>query len=166
MNVTLVVGGSGMLSELTKKLSKDFDIVGVIGRNSQRLSRLAEHASNIVPISVDYTINKAFESELSKFVEQYGKPHLIISWIHSTAPMATLTLAKFGKKDFYEITGEGGRAENHISRSHERAIINEGLNYHRIILGHVGNRWLYNSEICDGTYAAVQNRLAEFIVGE
>jgi short-subunit dehydrogenase involved in D-alanine esterification of teichoic acids len=60
MKVALVVGGSGMLAGLTKKLSKEFDIVGVIGRNNKRLDELALFASNIVPISTDYSNQKFF----------------------------------------------------------------------------------------------------------
>lgn len=166
MNVILVVGGTGMLAGLSKRLSVDFDVVGVVARDKDKLDILSKHSDKIIAITADYTKAAEFKAVLDEFVKSNGRPKLIVSWIHSTSPEAAIALAKYSSSDFYDVTGESGKNAEHISQKRETTISDTCVKYHRVVLGHIGNRWLTNQEISDGVYAAIKADLKEFIVGE
>lgn len=155
-----------MLAGLTRKLTETFDAVGVVGRTPSRLQALQSFSERIVGIEADYSDAVSLTSKLDRFVERYGRPRLIVSWIHSTSPDAPLVVANYCDSDFYDITGLDGAKPTHISRERQKIIQAKGIMYHRIILGGYGNRWLTNQEISDGAYAAVQSGEAEFVIGE
>jgi len=155
-----------MLASLSKKLTEEFDIVGVVGRNPSKISDLETHSPKIIGIAVDYSDEASFVDQLNHFVGIHGKPQLVVSWIHSTSPEAPLIVANYCDGDFYDITGHSGALTDHISREREKTIQTTGVTYHRVILGRNGNRWLTNQEISDGVYQAIQLGNAEFVVGE
>lgn len=163
--VALVVGGTGMLAQLVKSLTGSYDYVGVVGRTDSKLQELANFTKNIIPIKSDYTDLADFEQKLSKFVEDFGKPELVVSWIHSTSPEASYILSNYCVGDFYDVTGSSGREAIHPSRKRETEIKSKDIAYHRVILGSIGNRWLTNQEISEGVYYAVQHNAPEYIVG-
>lgn len=163
--VALVVGGTGMLAGLTAKLASEYKIVGVIGRTDGKLQLLAKQAENIVPIKSDYTDLDSFEESIKNFVHEYGKPALVVSWIHSGSD-APLLVANYCMADFYEVTGSSGREASDISHTHETKIAAKGINYHRVVLGSIGNRWLTNQEVSEGVYEAIHKAQAEYLVGE
>lgn len=165
MKVALVVGGSGMLAELSKKLSKEFEIVGVLARDTKKLNLLKEFSVNIIPICTDYTDIDRLRSKLDEFSTTYGKPELIVSWVHSTSPQVPGVIAEYCNRDFYEVTGESGKNSDDVSRQHEVTIRDLGLRYHRVILGHINDRWLTNKEISDGVYSGIQADEPEYVVG-
>lgn len=166
MKTALVVGGTGMLADLTKKLAEDFDVVGVVGRNASKIQDLQAQSRKIIGLVVDYSNAASFTDELNHFVGVHGKPQLVVSWVHSTSPEASLLAADYCDGDFYNVTGHSGAQADHISRQREKAIQAKGTSYHRVILGRKGNRWLTNQEISDGVYQAIQSGKAEFVVGE
>ena len=161
----LVVGGSGMLSGLVRSLAEDFDTVGVVARDHTKLKKLAGFSPNIVIIQADYSDLVSFEKSFDQFTSDYERPSLVASWIHSTAPEAPYTLAKYSTGEFYDITGSSGREADHPSREHEEKLTKIGLNYHRVILGSINGRWLTNEEISDGVLLAIQLSAHEFTVG-
>jgi hypothetical protein len=52
--VALIIGGSGMLAGLTKSLSDDFDVVGVLDRTESKMNDLMG-IQNTVMLLADYT---------------------------------------------------------------------------------------------------------------
>lgn len=154
-----------MLSGLTKKLSQEFDIVGVLARYNNRLAVLQNYSVAIIAIQADYTDLEDLKSKLDEFTGTYSIPEIIVSWVHSTSPDATVLIAQYCDNDFYEVTGESGKESDHISRTRQDIINKFGINYHRVILGHIGDRWLNNQEISDGVYKATHAKIPEFIVG-
>jgi len=163
--VALVIGGSGMLSNLSKELAKEYDIVGVLGRSKSKMKSLLD-VQKIMPIFGDYTNNNQLERTLDNFVDHHGKPELVVSWVHSTAPEATNIVASYCTKNFYEITGHAGSENDHLSRQHEKDIRKLGIAYHRVILGKHGDRWLNNGEISKGVGEAIGHATPEYLVGE
>lgn len=166
MKSALIIGGTGMLAILTKKLTEDFDIVGVVGRNTGRIQDLQTHSRKIIGLAVDYSDTAGFTEELNHFVGIHGKPQLVVSWIHSTSPEAPLIAANYCDGDFYDVTGQGGAQADHISHEREKIIAAKGIAYHRVILGRKGSGWLTNQEISEGVYAAIQSGQIEYLVGE
>lgn len=164
MKVVLVIGGSGMLAGAVVALTKDYDVVGVVGRDIATLDRLRDLSSRIVPIAVDYSDTIKFRAVLDNFVKENGSPQLVVSWVHDHTPEATLIAAEHCTGDFYDVTGQAGAQPNHISHEHETKLSH--IRYHRVILAHKGSRWLTNDEISDGVIAAVAQGLKQYIVGE
>jgi len=150
MKTALVIGGTGMLAGLVKKLSDQFDTVGVVGRTQTKMQSVQSFSEKIIPVMVDYTDTTALTKSLDTFVKTYGRPELVVSWIHSTSPEAHMIVAGYCTDEFYDITGHGGTNPDHPSRQREKAIRAKGLTYHRVILGQVGDRWLTDQEISNG----------------
>lgn len=155
-----------MLAGLTKKLAEDFNIVGVVGRNTGKIQDLQAHSRKIVGLAVDYSNAASLTDELNHFVGTHGKPQLVVSWIHSTSPEAPLIVVNYCDGDFYDVTGHSGAQDDHISRQREKTIQAKGISYHRVILGRKGDGWLTNQEISQGVYSAIQSGKTEFVVGE
>ncbi len=161
----LVIGGSGMLSDFCKELAKHYAKVGVVGRTKAKMHSLT-HTTNITPVYVDYTDTLVLQHELERFAKNFGTPNLVVAWIHTHASDAVLVAAQYCSGAFYEITGQSGAQPGHVSRHHEASIAKLGIEYHRIILGKIGNRWLTNSEISAGVAKAIRSNDAEYIVGD
>ncbi len=163
MKTALVIGGTGMLKTATETLATKYDVVGVVGRSSSRLSVIA--TDTVIPLQVDYSNSKAPQTCLNKHTDKYGRADLIVSWIHATSPDATLVVADYGKGDFYEVTGSPDSVNHSLSFTHEPEITAKGLTYHRVTLGSINGRWLTNQEISQGVLEAVEERNPEFVVG-
>ena len=164
MKNALVVGGTGMLSEASIQLAKEYVIVGVIGRTEVKMDSVVGN-KNIVPLLVDYSDSKALDATLSNFSKKYGKAELVVSWIHGTSPGATQIVAKYCSTDFYEITGSFKSSNYSLSLEHEKEIAIMGLNYHRIVLDKINGRWLTNAEISQGVLGAIRSAATESVIG-
>lgn len=164
MKVALVVGGSGMLARAVLELAKDYDVVGVVGRDKSKLDRLKNLSDRVVPIAVDYSDTIKFRAALDSFVKENGSPKLVVSWVHDHSPEATLIVAEYCIGDFYDVTGQAGAQPDHISYEHETKLPH--IKYHRVILAHKGSRWLANDEISSGVLVAISEGLRQYIVGE
>ena len=161
--VALIIGGSGMLAGLTKSLSDDFDIVGVLGRTESKMKDLMG-IQNIVMLLADYTHKDEFISLIDEFVAKHGRPQLVITWIHETRPEATVEVARYCKDDFYQVTGHTGSNDSHIPRKHNVEIERIGVSYHRVTLGRKGDGWLTNDEISSGVINAVKADQPVFVI--
>lgn len=159
----LVIGGSGMLAGACKELAKQYGVVGVIGRTKSKMQNLLE-AEDIVPIYIDYSDTEVLETALTKFTAKHGRPSLTVSWVHSTSPEAPLLVARFCTGAFYDVAGTSDK-QKAMTDQNKIAIEKLGLNYHRIILGHMGERWLTDEEISDGVLEAIASSKKELVVG-
>ena len=154
-----------MLADMVRSLTSDFDIVGVIGREKSKFLALKMFSDKIIPIVVDYSDKTAFIQALQAFINEYEKPSLVVSWVHSTSPDSSLIAAGHCSRDFYDITGTNGRNPNHISHLRESIIEQKNVHYHRVILGKIDNRWLTNKEISNGVKLAIKTNARQHIVG-
>lgn len=161
--VALVVGGSGMLSGLCLELAKHYDVVGVVGRTDTKMRDLLD-TKNIIPIYVDYS-SVEFEKALQYFAQEYGRPELVVAWVHDYASNSILIAARYCNENFFEITGHSGSEKAHPSHFHEEQINTKHVKYHRVILGKAINRWLTDHEISQGVSQAIKSSSPEYIVG-
>ena len=172
MSHALIIGGTGMLSKVTEYLAGKYDTVSAISRDEKKIN---PNLKNINPLIVDYTYYKFLSKSLQSAVEKFGNIELVVSWIHSTAPLAPNIIAD--KLNFYEnsfrffdILGSAyaNPSLNTLERE-EKLKENKNLLYRRIILGFKieGNssRWLTNDEISSGVIEAITNDEEEKIVG-
>ncbi len=172
MSHALIIGGTGMLSKVTAYLTGKYDTVSAISRDEKKIN---PNLKNINPLIVDYTYYKFLSKNLQSAIEEFGNIELVVSWIHSTAPLAPNIIAD--KLNFYEnsfrffdILGSAyadpsGNSDERETRLKE----NEKLLYRKVILGFKiednSSRWLTNEEISSGVIEAITNDEEEKIVG-
>jgi len=161
----LIVGGSGMLAEFCREIAGGYAHIGVIGRTKSKMQNV-NAIPNLVPIYTDYNNLEALKRELADFVGTYGKPNLTVAWVHTSAQGAVQLIAQFCEDKFYEVAGSSGAQKSHISHKHEGSIKSLGLEYHRIVLGSINNRWLTDPEISQGVLAALSDKSTQHIIGE
>jgi hypothetical protein len=168
----LIIGGTGMLKKTTEYLSENYDTVSVICRNKNRIDA---RLKNINPLILDYTNYEALSGNISEAMEKFGAIELVVSWIHSTAPLAPKLFAEkinSSRKPFrfFDILGSA-YADPSKNNEDRKNIFKEydNLIYRKIILGFViengSSRWLTNDEISSGVIDAVKNDLPEKIIG-
>ena len=187
MSHALIIGGTGMLSGVSRHLCEEYKTVSVIGRNPHRFNSLLRETAhlpgNVNPLQLDYTDSANLVENLNTSIERYGNISLVVSWIHSTAPEAPFLVAKeidkYGKQfRFFEILGSA--YGNPANKSKRNSGIEEGstledfnklvnVRYREIILGFViegnGSRWLTNDEISNGVIKAVETDIENSVIG-
>ncbi|SET05839.1 hypothetical protein SAMN05421676_102463 [Salinibacillus kushneri] len=169
----LVIGGTGMLSDVTIWLNKKGYFVSVIGRRKERYHQLMEqieHSHNISALLVDYHQTKELKQALKEAVETHGPYNLVVAWVHSSAPEvipAILELQNQYQNEPFEFF--------HV-KSHTRYYENETLIrpsncvYHEIYLGFKAykghSRWLTHQEISEGVKDSIHHRRLQTVVGQ
>lgn len=170
----LIIGGTGMLRELSLNIAKKYNTVSIIARDKKRLKDLVKEAKqfngNIIPIALDYCNTKSLKKELEISIDKEGEFDLAIVWIHNTAPNAPYITAKFIDGDYYHILSSsyGDPSKVHTERLHKFKSFSN-INYHEIILGFVVDnnysRWLSHHEISTGIIKAIRKKQKNFVVG-
>ncbi|MBN8568134.1 MAG: short-chain dehydrogenase [Ignavibacteria bacterium] len=172
MSHALIIGGTGMLSKVTEYLAGNYDTVSVICRNKRKID---SNLKNINPLILDYSYYKFLTKNLQSAVEKFGNIELVVSWIHSTAPLAPNIIAeKINSFNvpfrFFDILGSAyaNPSLNTVERE-EKLNENKNLKYRKIVLGfkleNNSSRWLTNEEISSGVIETVKSDAVESIIG-
>jgi hypothetical protein len=179
MTHALVTGGTGMLKDVTLYLLKKYDKVSVIARTGEGFKRLEAEAGDyswrLEKIQVDYSNYSGLTNSLIRSIQDFGEISLVVSWVHSNAPLAPVLIAKVindtsTKPDFYEVLGSdyADPAAKNKNREEEFKVF-ENINYHKIILGFIieggSSRWLTNAEISRGIIEAIENNTLSGTIG-
>ena len=162
----LIVGGSGMLAGLARKLVDHAERVSILARNEKRMRVIS---ADIFPVVCDYNDGVALSEALSLI----AAPDLVVAWIHGRAPLARRALAECVAADgcFVHVLGSAHGDPAHPERLGEMEKAVEGLpiDYQAVVLGFVNeagqSRWLNNDEISNGVYAALEAETPVAIVG-
>ncbi|MGM0837233.1 MAG: short-chain dehydrogenase [Bacillota bacterium] len=166
----LVIGGTGMLSEVSLWLAGEGYHVSVVGRDAERMQRLTAMCEHISPVLVDYKDEIQFAAGLERAKEENGPVELVLAWIHSDAPQAlgqviSAVSEQRGEWSLYHVLGS--RADLREVKKSVR--IPASCSYHQVQLGFVlegdGSRWLRNDEIASGVVEAVAARREISLVG-
>lgn len=179
MSHVLVVGGTGMLKDVSLYFATHGMKVSVVARDQKKFEELIMSKDSygfINPVRVDYTDYEQLKRKLTNAVNIYGPIETAVCWIHSTVPDAIYIIAELLNETnipvkFYHILG---------SESAKPAIVKEdfsltlhrfkNLSYKKIILGFVtedeNSRWLTNTEIGNGVIDALKMDKEEFVVGK
>ena len=176
---SLVIGGTGMLRPVSVYLARQGHTVSVIARNRDRLFELIKETNRepgvINTIPLDYADTDLLTMKLEEAIAILGPITTAVSWIHSTAPEASMTIADIINRQvdicrFFDLVGSANQDPENLDNGREdlfRAY--ERIRYRRIILGHIvedgGKRWLTNREISDGIISALESDTAETIIG-
>ncbi|MEK5389281.1 short-chain dehydrogenase [Margalitia sp. FSL K6-0131] len=160
MKHALVVGGTGMLSDVTLFLKKEGYFVSVIGRDPSKYERISD-SSHSTFLSVDYHDDMQLLNKIQHTIQQHGPIQLIVAWIHSSAPDALRIIfaeAAKTKVEFHLFHVLG--SSSNLEKIKEAASVPANCLYHQVQLGFIleGNRarWLTNHEIASGVVAAIK----------
>lgn len=175
----LVIGGTGMLRDLSLALAGQGRTVSVVARHQEGLAGLERAAAGgrgrIHPIALDYRNTAALTEALAGAIASSGRVDLAVAWIHGTAPEAPLAVARaVASPDrpvhYFHVLGSAAADPSRLDpgrRAGFEAI--PGLIYHEVILGFVltphGSRWLTNQEISTGVLRALDAGEPRYIVG-
>ena len=180
MSHALVIGGTGMLREVSVELSRTHDIVSVVARSETRLNALARQAAaearTINPIPVDYRHESTLRSALERAVHDFGAVTVVVSWIHGVAPSAHRVVAGLLSADkvpctWYDVLGSAV-ADPSVDVSDRELEFRQWANivYRSVVLGFVvdgkRSRWLTNDEIGSGVNRAIRDNSESAIVGQ
>lgn len=169
----LVIGGTGMLSDVSLWLNKNHYHVTVIGRHKNRYHKLIEKAHDpkkISSIMVDYHHTALFEEKIKDKIQSDGTFDLIVTWVHSTAPEVIPSLLKCQNirnkpYDLYHVKSSQAYFKESVID-----IGIEHLNYHEVYLGYKKmkghSRWLTHKEIYEGVIDTIQHSRPQTVVGQ
>ncbi|WP_332767988.1 hypothetical protein [Phenylobacterium sp.] len=162
----LVVGGTGMLSELVKALAGD-------GGRLSLLSRRASQDDGADGFDCDYYDEAAFAGALEAAVARSGPVDLAVAWFHTLKIAAPRLLAERVQGRLFQVLGSAAADPSHPGRLETAARVADGLPQcavRQVVLGFKmeagGSRWLTNSEISQGVLEAVRADQALTVVGQ
>ncbi|ESU31629.1 hypothetical protein G3A_15650 [Bacillus sp. 17376] len=172
MKNALVVGGTGMLSNVSLWLAEKGYHVSVIGRNPEKMNLLLEKGLahyRITPMLVDYRNDEELRNHIKSFQEKNGKIDLVVAWIHSIAANALNIIIEEINVDnqnwsLFHILGSSADL-NEIKR---RTVLS-GYKYHQVQLGFINqngfSRWLTHEEISNGVINSILKDKPLSIIG-
>jgi hypothetical protein len=170
----LVIGGTGMLADVTLWLNKKGYFTTVIGRRNetyQRLMKKVEKSNQISSLLLDYHNSELLKEKVEEVVKQNGSFDLIVAWVHSSAPDAIPTILEVQEQnrlkkdfDFFHVKSSSSYFKQ------EELVVTNNCIYHEIFLGFkvVGNhsRWLTHNEISEGVKDTIHHKRPQTIVGQ
>ncbi|WEG14772.1 short-chain dehydrogenase [Pullulanibacillus sp. KACC 23026] len=171
MNHALVIGGTGMLADVSLWLVDQGYHVSVIGRSLNKMEKLLQRESeHLSPLLVDYRDSKELHQKINETIQENGPINLVVAWIHSNAPNALsiiseeLSLIGIEWKLFHIV---GSKAA--LEQIKQPTKIYKNGHYYQVQLGFVleGNhsRWLTNEEIASGVKDAIKEEKPVYTVG-
>ncbi|MCT2534803.1 short-chain dehydrogenase [Aquibacillus koreensis] len=174
MKHALVVGGTGMLSDVSLWLVDRGYHVSIIARNSNRMEKLMSTThlkDNITPLLVDYTDGEKLQEQIHYTVEKNGSIDIVVAWIHSVAEHALSVIINevSQKQDEWELFHILGSSSD-LDRIKQKASVPENCLYYQIQLGFVNDgshsRWLTNAEISAGVMEGIKKKERVHTVGQ
>ncbi|GAA0501530.1 short-chain dehydrogenase [Salinibacillus aidingensis] len=171
----LVIGGTGMLSEVTVWLNNKGYFVSVIGRRKERYHQLMEKVEspeNISSILVDYHKTDELRQALTEAIENHGAFDRVVAWVHSSAPDVIPTLLKLQEQYHREKGFELFHVKSSTSYfvEEETPELPDGCTYSEIFLGFKQSsghsRWLTHEEISEGIKDSIHHSRPQTIVGQ
>lgn len=161
----LVVGGTGMLTELCEALARD----------GGRLSHISRHASRLAGeagFDADYHDAEAFSEALDKAIDLSGPIDLAVAWFHTLRIEAPRRLAERVRGRLFQVLGSAMVDPAHPARLDAALKVGEGLlgcAIRQVVLGFEVeggvSRWLTNSEISQGVLRAIRTDQVRTVVG-
>jgi hypothetical protein len=166
----LVIGGSGMLAGLVRRLAGQGRQVSVIARGRARLQRLA--ASNIHPLLLDYRDPGALEAGLARCRAEIGPIARCVAWMHDDDLDRALGIARQVRDTYCQVLGSASADPSQPDRLARWQTAFAPLARPALRLAVLGfvleadaARWLTDAEISDGVGSALGSDRPMTIVG-
>lgn len=162
----LIVGGTGMLSGLTKALAGD-------GGRLSLLSRHASGAAGLDGFDCDYDDEAAFGRALDAAVARSGPVDLAVAWFHSLKIAAPRMLAERVRGRMFQVLGSAVADPARPDRLETARAVAAGLPdcaARQVVLGfrvEAGHsRWLTHAEISEGVLEAIRSDRRHTVIGQ
>lgn len=162
----LIVGGSGMLSDVARALARD----------GGRLSHLSRQASTVWGqdgYDCDYHDEAQFNAALEAATSRAGRPDLAIAWFRTLKIAAPRRLAQAVDGRLFQVMGSAMADPERPDRLETAAAIAEGLGrcqLRQVVLGFRvesgASRWLNHGEIASGVLDAIAADRAFSVIGQ
>ncbi|SES38780.1 hypothetical protein [Psychrobacillus sp. OK032] len=171
MEHIFIIGGTGMLAEVTRWYAEQNHIVTVIARNKEKMNRMKDSCSepeNIKAIYLDYRDSAELYKSLWKNIQVYGPLTEAVVWLHSDGLHTLPTVFEImeEKSNVWQIIGSKANAEDLRKQCQPQ----KDLEYNFIQLGFLKEydrqRWLTNFEISDGVIHAINSGQPYSLIGE
>lgn len=174
MKQAFIVGGTGMLKDVSKWLIENYTYTTVLARNKERLNLLTSVniQTNLQLLALDYKNTKRLREAISHTIKQNGPIDVLVTWIHSDAPQAIPgILEEIGINQeqtfhYYHIKG----SSHHLNSIISPISVPSHCDYHEIQLGFViegeTSRWLTHDEISKGVISAIKDQRRETVIGQ
>ncbi|WP_322924076.1 SDR family NAD(P)-dependent oxidoreductase [Paenibacillus campi] len=174
MKHALVIGGSGMLAQVSLWLANYGYTVSVIGRDHSKLERLATAHQQIVPLAVDYNDEHHCRAAVRQSLDSHGAYDIVVAWIHGgietaerVVEMLQSELNRVHAVQWTLFHVISSRTDGQECRQRMNAIAD--CEYYQIQLGFVidtqRSRWLTNEEIAGGVIECMRKRDTYYLVG-
>ncbi|MDF2065611.1 hypothetical protein [Bacillus sp. Cr_A10] len=166
-----IIGGTGMLAEVTKWYAENDCIVSVVARNEEKLNRMKFSCSkpdNIKEILVDYCDSNTLQKLLKNNIHKYGQYTELVIWLHEDglASLETIYRLLDDQSSIWHIIGSQRDAQQFRTQYQPSTKIG----YHLIQLGfqreNNRKRWLTNNEIANGVIQSIQSGRSYNLIGE
>lgn len=162
----LIVGGSGMLSNVAKALARD-------GGRLSHLSRRASAAWGEDGYDCDYHDEAQFVAALEAATSRRGKPDLAIAWFRTLKIAAPRRLAKAVDGRLFQVMGSAMADPTRPDRLETAAAVAQELDrcqLRQVVLGfrveNGASRWLNHAEIASGVLEAIAADRAFSVIGQ
>jgi hypothetical protein len=174
MKHALVIGGTGMLANVSLWLINEGYHVSVIGRNSKRMNKLISLSKDetfITPILVDYNHDYELREQLDISVKKNGQIDIVIAWIHTIGKNVlknVITEDFSGLNHPWRLLHVLGSDSNLVDVKGHVTMETNCL-YRQVQLGFViegeTSRWLTNEEISNGVIESIKKDKLVNLVG-
>ncbi|WKA55987.1 short-chain dehydrogenase [Planococcus shixiaomingii] len=170
LNHALVIGGTGMLANVSLWLAEHGYHVSVIGRNPEKMQHLTtQNPEQLTPVLVDYSNPKEFIEQIHRIQQQNGPIQLVVAWVHSTGqhviPCLTELLSSTQPWSLFQVHG----SSSNLQEIKAKTALPAHVLYHQIQLGfkieYGFSRWLTNEEISDGVIETIREGKSELLIG-
>jgi len=166
-----IIGGTGMLAEVTRWYADNNYIVSVIARNEEKMNKMKDSCSepeNIKAIYLDYRDLTKLHQSLEQNIKEYGPLSEAVIWVHSDGLHALSTVFELVEENsnVWQVIGSKANAEDLRKQYYPQ----KDLEYNFIQLGFFREndrqRWLTNFEIADGVIRAINSGQPYSLIGE
>jgi NAD(P)-dependent dehydrogenase (short-subunit alcohol dehydrogenase family) len=163
----LVIGGTGMLSDVCVALAQQGYIVSIIGRTISKFQRIISESpvDSIFPILIDYNTSEVI-NEVEKVIEEKGSFDLIVSWTpnYNTLERVCEMNREIDSFRLFHVKGSRRYFKD------ETFQIPANCNYRKVFLGFIieddHSRWLTHHEISTGVINRIENDQPTGIIGQ
>ncbi len=166
-----MVGGTGMLADLTPQLIERGYWVTVIGRSPERLEslldRLDPRAHYMTPLAFDYHDDRKVHKWVEHVQLMQGPFDLVVAWLHEPRDPVLRAIGEevVGyRHDQWRLLDLRGIRIPSVS---PRGVLPATCRYQRVQLGYQpaagGYRWLTHQEIVSGVLKAVDSPHSELV---
>ena len=172
---TLIIGGTGMLREVSIALAEQSKLLTSVARTEASLQQLDREirrdTEHHYALQLDWS-DSGFLDALEAHCSAVGYPSLVVAWLHDDdlAPrIAERIRATDNSCRFFHVRSSAAADPTLSSQRLTKAWSDIPVQHHEIILGfqvtNSGSRWLDHPEISSGVLTAIERGAKKTLIG-